>query len=63
MGKKRIIEKTKGMGKEGAIKLLKYHQGLQKLKMNRLGEQMVGANKMFDVLGDEIERREKEDVI
>ena len=51
------------MGKKGAIKLLKYHQGLQKLKMDRLGEQMVETNKMFDVLGDEIERREKEDEI
>lgn len=56
----RIIEKAKGMGKTGAIKLLKYHQGLQRLKMERLGRQMVEANKMFDALGTEIERRETE---
>lgn len=51
------------MRKQGAISLLKYHQTLQKAKMDRLGEQMVKANKMFDVLGDEIERREKEEEV
>ena len=63
MEKIQIIEKAKGMKKEGAIKLLQYHQRLQKIKMDRLGKQMVKTNKAFDEIGTEIERREKEEEV
>ena len=55
-----IIEKAKGMGKEGAINLLKYHQELQEAKIRRLGRQIENAVKVHEAIEKEIERREKE---
>lgn len=57
----RIIEKAKGMEKEGAIELLKYHQRLQELKLRRLGRQLENTAKVHDAIYNEIGRREKED--
>ena len=61
MDKIRIIEKAKGMEKEGAINLLKYHQELQQSKIRRLGRQKENAQKIHEAIGKEIERREKEE--
>ena len=61
MGKIRIIEKAKGMEKEGAIELLKYHQGLQETKMKRLRRQLDKATKIHDAIYNEIGRRETEE--
>lgn len=58
-----IIEKAKGMEKEGAIKLLKYHQELQEMKIRRLNRQIENAQKVHDAIFNEIGRREKEGVI
>lgn len=55
-----IIEKAKGMKKEGAIDLLKYHQGLQELKIRRLRRQAENAQNVHEAIGKEIEEREKE---
>lgn len=57
----RIIEKAKGMNKEGAIELLKYHQRLQELKLSRLGRQTENAQKVHDAIFNEISCREKEE--
>ena len=63
MEKIRIIEKVKGMEKEGAIELLKYHQGLQETKKERLAKQWDKANERSGAIRKEIERREKEDAV
>ena len=55
-----IIEKAKGMEREGAIKLLKYHQELQEIKIRRLGRQIESVQKVHDAIFNEIGRREKE---
>lgn len=55
----RIIEKAKAMDKEGAINLLKYHQELQQAKIRRLGRQIENAKNVIEMIGEEIERREK----
>ena len=55
-----IIEKAKGMEKEGAIELLKYHQGLQETKKKRLARQWDNANEVSGAINKEIERRGKE---
>lgn len=55
-----IIEKAKGMEKEGAIELLKYHQRLQEMKISRLSRQIENAQKVHDAIFNEIGRREKE---
>ena len=55
-----IIEKAKGMEKEGAIKLLEYHHGLQETKKRRLARQWDNANEVSGAIKEEIERREKE---
>ena len=60
MSKIRIIEKVKGMEKEGAILLLKYHKELQETKMRRLGRQLDKTSDILDAIRNEIERREKE---
>lgn len=60
MEKIRVIEKTKGMNKEGAINLLKYHQEQQELKMRRLRRQIENAQSVYEELFNEIGRREKE---
>ena len=56
-----IIEKTKGMEKEGAIELLKFHQGLQETKIRRLGRQLDRTTKIRDAIYNEIGRRETEE--
>ena len=58
-----IIEKAKGMGKEGAIELLRYHRGLQQTKITRLVRQMKKTSGIYDALQEEIERRGKEGTI
>ena len=63
MDKIRIIEKAKGMGKEGAIELLEYHHGLQETKKKRLAKQWDKTNAIGGAIRKEIERREKEDEI
>ena len=63
MGKIKVIEKAKGMEKEGAILLLKYHQELQETKMRRLGRQLDKTSDILDVIRNEVERREKEEKI
>ena len=63
MGKIRIIEKTKGMEKEGAIELLKYHRGLQQTKITRLSRQSTKAKGTYEAITAEIERREKENMV
>ena len=60
MGKERIIEKAKGMEKKGAIKLLKYHQSLQELKISRLKGEIGAAQKVHDAIYNAIGEREKE---
>ena len=55
-----IIEKSKGMGKEGAIELLKNHQGLQHVKIERLRRQLARTVEVYDAIYNEIGRREKE---
>ena len=55
-----IIEKAKRMEKEGAIELLKYHQGLQETKKKRLARQWDNANEVSGAINKEIERRKKE---
>jgi len=60
MDKIRIIEKSKGMEKEGAIELLKYHQGLRHTKIERLRRQLAQTVIKYDAILNEIERREKE---
>ena len=62
MEKIRVIEKAKGMEKEGAIKLLKYHQGLRETKINRLGRQLDRTRKVRDAIRNEIAERENEQV-
>jgi len=59
MEKIRIIEKAKGMGKKGAIDLLKYHQGQQEVKLRRLERQIDEATEVRDAIFNEIGRREK----
>ena len=48
------------MEKEGAIKLLKYHQGLRETKINRLGRQLDKTRKVRDAIRNEIAERENE---
>lgn len=60
MEKIRVIEKAKGMGKEGAIDFLEYHYGLQETKRKRLAKQWDKANVIGGAIRNEIERREKE---
>ena len=60
MGKIPIIEKAKGMKKEGAIKLLKFHQGLRETKENRLERELLETTREKHKIMDEIKRREKE---
>ena len=48
------------MGKEGAIALLKYHQGLQETKIRRLGRQIENSVDVCTAIKEEIKRREKE---
>ena len=48
------------MEKEGAIELLKYHQGLQETKKKRLARQWDNANEVSGAINKEIERRGKE---
>lgn len=59
MDKIRIIEKTKGMEKKGAIKLLKYHQELRQTKENRLEGELLETSTEKHQIMKEIERREK----
>lgn len=54
----KVIEKARGMKREGALELLKYHQGLQETKMNRLARQLEQTNEIYKAIGEEIERRE-----
>ena len=61
MGKIKIIEKAKGMEKEGAIALLKFHQGLQETKIMRLTRQLEKATKIHDAIYNEIGRRQMEE--
>ena len=61
MEKIRIIEKSKGMDKEGAIHLLKFHQGLRHTKIERLRRQLAQTVVEYDAIFNEISRREKED--
>lgn len=60
MKKIKIIEKSKGMEKTGAIDILKYHQKLQEMKKNRLARQWDNANDISGLIKQEIKRREKE---
>ena len=60
MGKILIIEKAKGMKKEGAIKLLTYHQGQRQIKENRLEGELLETTREKHEIMDEIKRREKE---
>ena len=63
MGKILIIEKSKGMEKKGAIKLLKFHQGLREIKENRLEGELLETSREKHKIMDEIKRREKEGAI
>ena len=60
MGKIRIIEIVKEMDKEGALNLLKYHQGLRETKIKRLGRQLEQTVDECEAIKQEIKRREKE---
>ena len=60
MGKIRIIEKVKGMEKEGAIELLKYHRSLRETKIRRLGRQIEQTVDECEAIEKEIKKREKE---
>ena len=59
----RIIEKSKGMDKKGAINLLKNHQRLQETKIERLRGEMRDAQEVHDAIFNEIGRREKGDTV
>ena len=48
------------MGKEGAIKLLKFHQGLRETKENRLEGELLETTREKHEIMDEIKRRDKE---
>lgn len=48
------------MEKEGAIKLLKYHQGLRETKVKRLTQQLEEARQVWYAIKTEIAEREKE---
>ena len=61
MEKIRIIEKTKGMDRGGAILLLEYHRGLQETKMKRLRRQLDKATGVHDAIYNEIGRRQMEE--
>ena len=56
-----IIEKSKGMGKKGAIELLKNHQGLRHTKLERLQRELAQTVSEYDAIYNEIGRREKEE--
>ena len=56
-----IIEKSKGMEREGAIELLKNHQGLRHTKIQRLRRQLAQTVVEYDAIYNEISRREKEE--
>lgn len=58
-----IIEKSKGMEKEGAIELLKNHQGLRHTKIERLRRQLAQTVVEYDAIYNEISRREKEEEV
>ena len=60
MEKIKVIERAKGMGKEGAIELLKNHQGLQETKIKRLERELDRTIAVHDAIYNEIGRREKE---
>ena len=62
MGEIRIIEKAKGMEREGAIELLIYHQQLQERKMWRLKRQLDQTLKRIDAISKEVKRRGLEDI-
>ena len=60
MEKIKVIEKARGMKREGAIELLKYHRGLRETKMKRLARQLAQTNDEYTAIGEEIRRLEKE---
>ena len=55
-----IIEKSRGMEKEGAIELLKNHQGLQHTKIERLRRELTKTVAKYDAIYNEIGERKQE---
>ena len=60
MGNIKVIEKAKGMKREGALELLKYHRGLRETKIDRLARQLEETKEGHRAIEEEIRRREDE---
>ena len=59
MEKIKVIEKAKGMRKEGALELLKYHRGLRETKIRRLERQLEKTKDEHKAIKEEIRRRDE----